>query len=201
MRYAAKGHAAHGQGSATRRAAGPVTQPSPAGTQPVVADKRLPGAVTAPAGGAPATTPSAAPAAAATAPQATPVGSGPPPAAQPAETTTTDTQGSGGTGEPPAGEPAATPAPAAHGQISAWTPDPGGAEGLLAVRSGDNAPVARRVSRSTDLRCYRVSGDALVAFGSCPASALVTGRPVASAELQPADGGLTWRLVYLIVPA
>ncbi|MDX6678053.1 MAG: hypothetical protein QOE31_2105, partial [Solirubrobacteraceae bacterium] len=59
MRYAAKGHAAHGQGSATRRAAGPVTQPSPAGTQPVVADKRLPGAVTAPAGGAPATTPSA----------------------------------------------------------------------------------------------------------------------------------------------
>jgi hypothetical protein len=50
-------------------------------------------------------------------------------------------------------------------------------------------------------RRYRVAGDAAVAFGPCPAGALVTGRPVASAEMQPADGGLSWRLVYLIVPA
>jgi RNA polymerase sigma factor (sigma-70 family) len=98
--------------------------------------------------------------------------------------------------------PAPTPAPAARGQVSAWTPDaPGGAEGLLAVQSGTNPAIARRVTTSTDLRCYRVAGGYVVSFGACPDGALAPDIPVASAEMQPADAGASWRLVYLILAA
>jgi hypothetical protein len=69
------------------------------------------------------------------------------------------------------------------------------------VRAGANPAIARRLTASTDLRCYRVAGGLASSLGACPAGALAAGTPVATAEMQPADAGASWRLVYLIVPA
>jgi hypothetical protein len=69
------------------------------------------------------------------------------------------------------------------------------------VQSDANPAIARRVTAATDLRCYRVAGGLALSLGACPADALVAGTPVASAEMQAADAGASWRLVYLIVPA
>ncbi|MEY2514523.1 MAG: hypothetical protein QOJ89_1881 [bacterium] len=201
-RTALTGRAAASPAATHQRAGTPAAPHRPAaGTAPLADGPRRPSAsaTATPAAAETVNTSVTSSPAPVTLPQAPAPGASAPPAAEPATIPTA--QDGGTTTEPAAAEPAATPAPPARGQISAWTPDPGSSEGVLAVRSGDNAPVARRVSRSTDLRCYQVSGDTAVAFGPCPAGALVTGRPVASAEMQPADGGLTWRLVYLIVPA
>jgi len=191
----ARAHAASATGTATRqRAAAPAPAAPVARTIPAARphnpqpSPRTP--ATSPATAAPAVTPTR------PAPAPTPVA---PPAAPPAAP------------EPPAPvappaprppDPAGTPAPAARGRISAWTPDaPGDAEGLLAVQSDANPAIARRVTAATDLRCYRVAGGLALSLGACPADALVAGTPVASAEMQAADAGASWRLVYLIVPA